>query len=139
MRFEPAIKKEEAEEGFWGWELGGALIEELAEVAGAVEGLVAGALVELAFVLLQLDVGRVADEDVRTMLDAEHVFRVEPISDLLAGAAAKPAFYALRTGTGGVLCFVGGAGVWRGGDWHGSVVRGWWPVGVVGRQGLGRF
>ena len=61
MRFEPVIRREEAEEGFWGWELGGALIEELVEVAGADEGLAAGALVELvelAIVLLELDVRR---------------------------------------------------------------------------------
>lgn len=57
-------------------------VEELVEVAGADEGLVAGVLIELgelALVLLELDGRGVVDENVKAMLDAEHGLGIEPV------------------------------------------------------------
>ena len=73
----------------------------LVYVACTCESAVAGVLVELAefaAVLLQLDVGRVADHHIKAVRDAEHVCAVEPVglSVLVVGNPAGNA--------GGVGC-----------------------------------
>lgn len=79
---QPFVRSDEAEEGFWGEELAGACVEELVEVASAGKGFQAGVLIEFAqfaVVFLELDIRRIAEDDVKAMSEAEHVFGIELI------------------------------------------------------------